>query len=410
MNVLYRFVGQAFQPAYSGLAGWKACPTLAVHSPTPERFHCKTLASCRSVPVTGKMSALLHSTPALLICALTLFISGCLSQSPDASGFGASSAKQEVRAAGTGTAASVSGSLPGPAPARGEAAPDKGPSQSTVDELSGYKAPAEYLTIPSKHYPGAVVAITLPLDYQQKSKKRYPLVIAFGGMGECVRPPRQGALAWLHYYKSDEAILALQNNRLESQDFRGLVTPEQLATFNARLKNYPYRGIVLACPSSPPLKLHNRLEIPEYETFVMEELLPALKKRYRLRTDKIGIDGVSMGGARSMYYGFKYPDVFVSIGSVQGAFGPYLPIYRELLAKNKTLIGQRSIQLVTSDKDTMGPSVEKLHQILVEGKVAHTYLKLTGPHDYVFNQGPGALALLLFHNQVLTSTSRGPVR
>jgi iron(III)-salmochelin esterase len=346
----------------------------------------------------------------VLICIVTLLISGCLSESQDASGSGAASAKQDAQGTGAGKAVKSSDSSPGPAPAPVGVAPEKGPSQSTVDELSGYKAPAEYLTISSKHYPGAVVAVTLPLDYKQKSKKRYPLVIAFGGMGECVRPPRQGALAWLHYYKSDEAILALQNNRLESQDFRGLVTPEQLATFNSRLKNHPYRGIILACPSSPPLTLHNRLEIHDYETFIIEDLLPALKKSYRVRTDRIGIDGVSMGGARSMYYGFKYPDVFVSIGSVQGAFGPYMPLYRELLAKNKDLIGQRSIQLVTSDKDTMGPSVEKLHRLLVEEGVKHTYLKLTGPHDYVFNQGPGALALLLFHNQALPSTSSGPVR
>lgn len=368
-------------------------------------------ASCRSPAWTGKIPVLLHSsTPILLICVLVLLISGCLSQSQDASGFGTSSAKQGVKEAGAGTAAGLSGSLPVSLPPKGQAPPEKGPSESTVDELSGYKTPAEYLPISSKHYPGAVVAVTLPVDYQQKSKKRYPLVIAFGGMGECVRPPKQGALAWLLYYKSDEAVLALQNNRLESQDFRELVTQEQLASFNARLKNNPYRGIVLACPSSPPLTLHNRLEIPEYEAFIVEDLLPALKKRYRVRTDKIGIDGVSMGGARSMYYGFKYPELFASIGSVQGAFGPYMPIYQELLTKNKDLIGKRPIQLVTSDKDTMRPSVQKLHQLLVEGGIAHSYLRLTGPHDYVFNQGPGALSLLLFHNQALTSTSRGPIQ
>ena len=255
-----------------------------------------------------------------------------------------------------------------------------------------------------------MVAVTLPVGYERKSKKSYPLVVAFGGMGECMKPPRQSALAWLHYYKTDEAILALQNNRLETQDLRGLATPEQLAAFNARLKSRPYEGIILACPSSPPLTPHTRLEIVEYETFIMEELLPALTKRYRVKADKIGVDGVSMGGARSMYYGFKYPGIFASIGSVQGAFGPYLPIYRELLRKNKDLIGKRPIQIVTSDKDTMGPSVEKMHQILVGEGIKHSYLKLTGPHDYIFNQGPGAVALLLFHNQVLAATPRGPVR
>jgi len=100
------------------------------------------------------------------------------------------------------------------------------PSSKVVTEkLTGYKTPCEYLTIQSRHYPRAVVAVSLPRDYHQRRGARYPLVIAFGGMGECVRPPRSGALAWIHYYKSDEAVVALETNHLESRHFRGLATP-----------------------------------------------------------------------------------------------------------------------------------------------------------------------------------------
>jgi hypothetical protein len=284
-------------------------------------------------------------------------------------------------------------------------------ASSSVETLHGYKTPAEYLTIPFQDYPEAIVAVMLPEDYYDQPEKRYPLVIAFGGAGECVRPPRQGSLAWIRYYKTDEAARALHGGTLDVSDFRGLVSDKQLREFNIRLKGHPYRGVILACPSSPPLPLQARLEIPEYESFVMQELVPQLTRRYRTITDAVGVDGVSMGGARAVYYGFKYPEVFTSIGSVQGAFGPYMEIYEDLVRKNRKTLSRRPIQLVTSDGDAMLRSNERLHGFLRTEKIPHRYLVLTGPHDYIFNQGPGALSLLLFHHQVMTKARpEAPIR
>jgi enterochelin esterase-like enzyme len=142
-------------------------------------------------------------------------------------------------------------------------------------------------------------------------------------------------------------------------------------------------------------------EFPEIEEYIMDELIPALKKRYRVAEEAIGVDGVSMGGARSMYYGLKYPEVFFSVGSVQGAFGPYLDLYRHLAKTNEPSLKKRAIQLVTSDRDVMKPSVEAMHKLLLENHIPHSYRILTGPHDYIFNQGPGAISLLVFHSQAL---------
>lgn len=287
---------------------------------------------------------------------------------------------------------------------------DKDAGQISIEEISGFKTPAEYLTISSRRFPDNIVAVTLPLDYDPNSAVNYPLVIAFGGFGECSRPPRQGALAWLHYYKTDEAVLALVNNKLAPADFRGLITRQHLNDFNKRLKRDPYGGVILACPASPPLAPQTRLEFSDYEDFIIKELIPALKDRYKVASGKIGVDGVSMGGARSMFYGFKYPEVFCSIGSVQGAFGPYFDIYRVLIEKNRDLLRKRPIQLVTSDRDAMLKSVERMHSLLLAEGVPHVYLELTGPHDYIFNQGPGALALLMFHDHALRMASRGPIK
>ncbi|MGB6067723.1 MAG: alpha/beta hydrolase-fold protein [Desulfomonilaceae bacterium] len=295
---------------------------------------------------------------------------------------------------------------------QGKGAPDSGravasipppkPAQRLiVEKLPGYKIPAEYVTVPSQKYSEGTVVVSLPLDYEKNTSKKYPLVIAFGGAGECARSPRDGALAWLYYYKTDEAVLALANNRLTPTDFRGLVTPHRLNDFNRRLKQRPYEGIIVACPSSPLLTPLVGVEYPEYEEYIMNELVPVLKKRYRVADNRLGVDGVSMGGSRSMYYGLKYPEVFYSIGSIQGAFGPYFDIYRHFVKRNRQILRKRSIQLVTSDHDPLAPSVEKMHELLREFSIPHRYLKLTGPHDYIFNQGPGALELLVFHDRAL---------
>jgi iron(III)-salmochelin esterase len=269
----------------------------------------------------------------------------------------------------------------------------------SIETLEGFKTPAEYLTIKSKNFPNAVSAVSLPQDYKSKPNKKFSLLIAFAGAGESARPPKSGALAWLHFYKVDEAVDALGRNRLQASDFRGLVKDFQLDDFNGRLKRSPFRGIILVCPYSPPLAPTVQLEYPEYEKFIIDELIPELKKRYRVDPHFIGVDGVSMGGARAMYYGLKYPEIFTSIGSLQGAFGPFMEVYGDLVAKNKRYIKSKTIQLVTSDGDTLAPSVERMHRLLVSNEIPHEYKILTGPHDYIFNQGPGALSMLLFHNE-----------
>jgi predicted esterase len=274
-------------------------------------------------------------------------------------------------------------------------------SATHTEKLTGYKIPAEYLIFSSKYFPDGMAAVALPADYEKRPGKEYPLVIAFGGAGECVKPPRKGALAWIDDYALDHAVHALEDNRLEADDFRGLVTEHRLKAFNRSLKQSPYRGVIVVCPYSPPLTVRNGLESPAYESFVMKELIPELQRRYRVAQGRIGVDGVSMGGARSMYYGFKYPKVFSSIGSLQGAFGPFREVYRGLVKRNARILRKKRIQLVTSDGDPMARDVKAMHELLSASKVPHRFFVLSGPHDYIFNRGPGSLALLVFHNRSL---------
>lgn len=279
-----------------------------------------------------------------------------------------------------------------------------------IEKVGNYLTPTEYFSIPSRHFSDSICAVSLPQDYSNDPARKYPLVVAFGGAGECMRSPRQGALAWVHYYRADEAASALSSQNLKSSDFRGLVNKDQLEKFNHTLQVSPYKGVILVCPYSPALGLQPGLEFPEYEKYIVDELIPALCKHYRIDQSRIGVDGVSMGGARSMYYGLKYPQVFKRIGSVQAAVGPFMETYRLLINSNHDQISKCTIQIVSSDGDIFLKSVDTFSSMLNSLRLPHSLLILTGPHDYIFNQGPGSLALLAFHGLPTPKTAQGPVR
>lgn len=283
-------------------------------------------------------------------------------------------------------------------------------SQPIVEKVGNFLSQTEYFTLPSKRFPDSISAVSLPKGYDKNPKATYPMVIAFGGAGECSRSPRDGALAWVSYYKSDEAARALGSNKLTASDFRNLVTQEQLDTFNKKLRKDPYKGVILVCPYSPLLRGHSGLDSPEYEDYIMKELIPALQQHYRVDVSRIGVDGVSMGGARSMYYGFKYPETFRRIGSVQAAVAPFMDVYSRLIETNRDKIRKCSIQVVSSDGDVFLKSVEKFSSMLNSMKIPNSLLILKGPHDYIFNQGPGSLALLAFHGSSAKNPTQGPVR
>lgn len=58
----------------------------------------------------------------------------------------------------------------------------------------------------------------------------------------------------------------------------------------------------------------------QMESFIIKELVPAIDKRYRTRTDAEGraITGLSMGGHGALWLAIRHPDVFGTAGSTSG--------------------------------------------------------------------------------------------
>ncbi|MEJ7713155.1 MAG: alpha/beta hydrolase family protein [Pyrinomonadaceae bacterium] len=64
-------------------------------------------------------------------------------------------------------------------------------------------------------------------------------------------------------------------------------------------------------------------ETEKYESYIMQELMPDVERRFRTLTTREGraIVGLSMGGYGALKFGMKHPDKFVFAGSMSGALG-----------------------------------------------------------------------------------------
>jgi iron(III)-salmochelin esterase len=269
-----------------------------------------------------------------------------------------------------------------------------------VKELYGYTREAKLLVFYEDNQ-SYYVSLMLPEGYTTNDLY-YPLVLAFGGRGESLRDKREGAQAWIKYYYLDEAVQSLSNPPLSLDEFNQFIDAASLNVINSQLEHHPYKGLIIANPYSPDILENQDLTEAGYEEFIMERLLPYLKSHYRIQSQAIGIDGVSLGAARSMYFGLKYPEVFTTVGSIQGALNPWISLYTQIIQNNQTILANHPpIQLITSSGDYLRLSTIQMKEALTSFHIQINYYDFKGPHDYIFNRGPGALMLLIYHNHYL---------
>ena len=131
----------------------------------------------------------------------------------------------------------------------------------------------------------------------------------------------------------------------------------------------------------------------QFETILVDELVPLVKERYRVRTDASSwaVAGVSLGGEFAMYTGLRHPELFGNIGSISGSlvprgdeeeglpsmdqrFGPSLA--RSNVSKNYKLIW---IGCGAADNVCRGSRV--FVQRLQAANVVHTWREYEGAHQ-----------------------------
>jgi len=151
-------------------------------------------------------------------------------------------------------------------------------------------------------------------------------------------------------------------------------------------------------------------QAPLLAGFLLDTLLRKLRTETpaTAKPEATGIDGVSLGGRAAISVGLYRPEAFGAVAGLQAAFdrentSDFVARAERALAKNPHL----HLRLLTSTEDYYLPVLRGFHSALERKGVRHDFLVVPGPHDYVFNRGPGALEMLVYHDRVLRG--RAPI-
>ena len=240
--------------------------------------------------------------------------------------------------------------------------------------------------------------IIMPDDVPEGVK--LPVLVALHGMGETV-DPTTGANGWLKSYELDIAIANLRNPPLEEEDFRGFVTQLRLDEVNIALAKEPFRGLIIACPYVPR-SINLEVSWSDYGRFLGDALLPRIKRELPAigTVRSTGIDGVSLGGITALTVGLMRADLFGAVGALQPAVFDAAQADRIADDAAKKLAG-RPLRITTSEGDVYKDALVAFDQKLTQRKIPHEFAIYPGPHDYIWNKGPGAMEMLFWHDRIL---------
>ncbi len=266
------------------------------------------------------------------------------------------------------------------------------------------------VTLPSQFAGKQHVVFVLPPDYDNQPDKRYPVVLAFAGLGESKRGNKAGAWGWVEKYGVVPAMAALHRGTLTTEDFQGLIQPDELQAYNEVLAQTPYRGVILVCPWPPNVLKGRSPARPDFERFLLEELLPYTDRTLRTMPGPThrGVDGISLGGLLSTWMGVRYPEHFTAIGSQQASVGSYPRLLDKMIREKQEVFTHKAINVATSHQDPFRKSLMAFHQRLNQAKVPHRFTVLQGRHNKRFVKGPGSVELLLFQDRALWGSGQMP--
>lgn len=232
-----------------------------------------------------------------------------------------------------------------------------------------------------------------------------PVLVALHGAGEARRGRGRGHLGWPRDYALGNAFESLLRGRLRSSDYGELVDAAHLRRRNRSLRERAFEGLVVVTPYTPNL-LSEPVGAPSiraYGDWIAGPLLTAVRARVPVASpDRVGIDGVSLGGRMSLEVGLSHRDVFASVGAIQPAVRGHVTEVAALLDVARPPV----LRLLSSEGDPFLGATRQLSEAW--SAVPHELLVLPGPHDYAFNRGPGAIELLFFHERALASPADAP--
>jgi enterochelin esterase-like enzyme len=156
----------------------------------------------------------------------------------------------------------------------------------------------------------------------------------------------------------------------------------------------------VVCPYLPKEIGSNDLTYDAYASWLGDVLLPKVRAETPALPDvkATGIDGVSLGGITALRIGLARADLFGVVGALQPAVND-LDVAEALADDVAAKLAGRPLRIVTSKEDAYRTTLEGLHAKLDTRKVPHEFFVSEGPHDYLWNKGPGGYEMVVWHDR-----------
>lgn len=228
-------------------------------------------------------------------------------------------------------------------------------------------------------------AVTTPSSYQSSSQKYPVLYLLHGG---------SGAFSDWHQKVSEPGLVS----RMAEEYNLIIVTP------SVGPASYYY--------DSP------MLDSVRYETYIVEELIPHIDKKYRTlaRKESRAITGLSMGGHGAITLSAKHPELFVAAGSMSGVMnidtrmwkvtedfrrlrqegqavmlgpnlnyeGPNFNPYTAVGLVDKMKANGLALIIDCGVDDFLIDTNRQIHQLLLANGTPHEYIERPGAHTWPY--------------------------
>ena len=268
-------------------------------------------------------------------------------------------------------------------------------------------APCSAFEVRSLEVPGESLARHCQLLLPTAGKPSRLLVLLHG-LGE-TKSEELGIRAWTDRYglcDADERLRRPPVKRILTDAV--YLTDERLSELGAELGRAPYRGCAIACPFTPNVFRAGptAVVLDRYAAWLVDRLVPAVRRELGVDALAIGLDGVSLGGYASLEVFLRRPEAFATVGSLQGAFrAAAVDGYVGRIERAFGANGRRPLRIATSSWDPGRAANEKLAERLMKRGISTALSVPPGPHDQRFLREAGTLELLLWHDRALPEGS-----
>lgn len=192
----------------------------------------------------------------------------------------------------------------------------------------------------------------------------------------------------LHGYENDPTDA--HNKWLSTETMYGYANGGNLDYIASQYVKGGGESFIIVTPNCPNDFYRDIPGGDQYDTFFIKEFIPAVEKKFH-GNGKRAIAGLSMGGYGTLYYGFRYPEMFTvmyAMSPATSAFGEPSPTLASLVpGTDVSKLPELTIETGTDDMTVSLNSVQSFVNRLKANNIPHDFITRAGGHDWAFWQG-----------------------